>query len=323
MELLILTILILITAYVVFVIMFPKAVPDDQDQHTKEVLSRIYEEHQREAVSSSKATYLRASLENESAFVRGFYSLPMLRQFYSLLLQAGMGESAASFVGLFIVAILIASLVLMILGQGLLSLVLGPVLAYLVLKLYLKRHIHQRNHDFIMQFADVLDMFVRSLRSGFPVTTAFKMVAENMEPPVSQEFRQVNSEISMGQSVHDALTRLSQRIDEPDVLFFVVVMKVQQETGGNLSEIINNLSQIIRKRKQLRLKIRAMTSEGRTTAYILGSMPLIIFGLLYFINQEFISILWTSQLGLIMLGTAAALVVSCFFVVMNMLDLDI
>ena len=103
-------------------------------------------------------------------------------------------------------------------------------------------------------FPDVLDMIVRSVKSGFPLNTAIKLIAENMEPPVSTEFQQVSDEVALGRPLNHSLARLAERIPEQDIKFFVVVLNVQQETGGNLAEVIGNLSGIIRKRKHLRMK---------------------------------------------------------------------
>ena len=144
-----------------------------------------------------------------------------------------------------------------------------------------------------------------------------------MEAPVNGEFQQVVSEIAAGRSVNETLNRLAARINEPDINFFVVVLSVQQETGGNLAEVISNLSGIIRKRKQLRLKIKAMTSEGRATAWILGALPVVVFFILYFMRREYIRPLWEETMGQMILGTAIGLVFLCMWVVNQMIDIDI
>jgi tight adherence protein B len=172
-------------------------------------------------------------------------------------------------------------------------------------------------------FPDVLDMCVRSLRSGFPISAAMRMVAENMDPPVSTEFKQVVEEMEAGRSVIEALTRMSRRVNEPDVNFFIVVLKVQQETGGNLSEVISNLSRIIRQRKQLRMKIIALTSEGRTTAYILSSLPVLIFSALYFIQRDYLEPLWTTYNGKIILGIVISLIVGGHMIVNKMIKIEV
>jgi len=207
--------------------------------------------------------------------------------------------------------------------NALLAIIAGPVLAYFVFYKYFKGKIRKRNMKFINLFPDVLDMCVRSLRSGFPISAAMRMVAENMDPPVKGEFQQVVQEMEAGRSVVEALERMSRRVNEPDVNFFIVVLKVQQETGGNLAEVISNLSKIIRQRKQLRLKVIALTSEGRTTSYILGSLPVVIFGALYFIQRDYLAPLWETWTGNIILGISIGLVVSCLYIVNKMVQIEV
>jgi tight adherence protein B len=188
---------------------------------------------------------------------------------------------------------------------------------------FLSGRVAARNRAFISDFPDVLDMIVRSVRSGFPLNTALNMVADNMEPPISTEFRQVVDEIALGRTLDDALVRLSQRIDEQDVKFFIVVLRVQQETGGNLAEVVQNLSNVIRKRKQLRLKIRAMTSEGRATGWILGAIPILMFILLYFIAPTHLEPMLTTHDGNFLLAVSAGLVILAQVIVRKMLDVEI
>jgi tight adherence protein B len=149
------------------------------------------------------------------------------------------------------------------------------------------------------------------------------MLAENAEDPVRAEFRQVTDEIALGRTLAQALSRLAARINEPDIRFFVVVLTVQQETGGNLAEIVSNLSNIIRKRKQIRHKIHAMTSEGRATGYVLGALPVVVFLALYFIQPGYLEPFFHDPLGQKFFAGAIALIVSCYFVIKQMINVDI
>jgi tight adherence protein B len=197
------------------------------------------------------------------------------------------------------------------------------VLAYLIPVRLCRRRIMKRNAKFIDQFPDALDTIVRSVRSGFPLSVALNMLAENAESPVREEFRQVTDEIALGRSLNQALARLAVRINEPDIRFFVVVLTVQQETGGNLAEIVSNLSNIIRKRKQIRHKIHAMTSEGRATGYVLGALPVLVFTALYFVQPTYLDPFFHDPLGQQFFAGAIALIVTCYFVVKQMINVDI
>jgi tight adherence protein B len=183
--------------------------------------------------------------------------------------------------------------------------------------------VKKRNKKFIDQFPDALDMIVRSVRSGFPLSVAMQMLAENAESPVREEFRQVVDEVALGRSLTQSLGRMATRINEPDIRFFVVVLSVQQETGGNLAEIIGNLSSIIRKRKQLRHKIKAMTSEGVATGWVLGMLPVFVFAILYFFQPGYLEPFFVDALGKKIFGATIGLLVVCFMVVKNMINIEI
>lgn len=328
MELLFLAIGLAIAGYIAFVYFFPKAIPEDETLRTKHALKELMESTQAaesgvNESAGSRNAILRDQFKEESALVQSFYSLPFLNALYTAQVQAGYQRQTPVIMMLLVALVFAFTAFFLFGGFGPMSLVLGVVFAYLVPFKYFRRKVRKRNEQFINLFPDVLDMIVRSVRSGFPITTAFKMVAENMEAPVNQEFQQVVSEISAGRSVNETLTRLSARISEPDISFFAVVLSVQQETGGNLAEVVSNLSHIIRKRKQLRLKIRAMTSEGRATALILGALPVFVFFVLYFMRREYLEPLWQESLGQILLGISISLVLSCMWLVNQMIDIDI
>jgi len=129
--------------------------------------------------------------------------------------------------------------------------------------------------------------------------------------------------VSYGRTLPEALLRMSRRIDEQDLHFFVVVLSVQQETGGSLAEVLANLSSVIRKRKQLRQKIHALTSEGRTTSYILGGLPVMEFCILYWVSPGYLDPLFATLTGNIILGIAIGLIVSAMWVVRAMINIDI
>jgi tight adherence protein B len=322
MALLILTIAALVALYFVVTIVFPKAVPDELSAHTQKSLDKIYQEN-KEAFQDEKEVGINTSLDEESAFVGAFFRLPLMSQLYPLVLKAGMHGQLLSLIGVYLILSFALVLLSFALGNLLLGLFVALVMPYFIIKIFLRRKIVKRNQMFIDSFPDVLDMFVRSFKSGSPISSAFRLVAENMDPPVSTEFQRIVQELAMGQSMNACLTRMAQRIDEPDIQFFVVVMKVQQESGGNLAEVVGNLSGVIRKRKQLRLKIKALTSEGRATSYVLGSLPLLVTGALMFVSPEYLEPLWTTSMGMIWAGVAAALFVGCMMLVNQLIKIDI
>lgn len=326
MELLLFVIGLGILGYLGFVFMFPKAIPDESSSHTKNVLRDLMDSTRASEAASGGAGHdsiLKEEFQDENPLVRFFYSLPFMNSLYKLQVQAGYQKQSLLIIAVMVALAFMLSALLVYSAVGPLSVPLAILLAYILPKKFFARKVKKRNAQFIFLFPDVLDMIVRSVRSGFPITTAFKMVAENMEAPVKQEFQQVVSEIAAGRSINETLNRLAARINEPDIHFFVVVLSVQQETGGNLAEVVSNLSGIIRKRKQLRLKIKAMTSEGRATALILGSLPVVVFGILYFLRRSYLEPLWEHPTGQVILASAIGMVVACMWLVNQMIDIDI
>ena len=309
-----------ILSYIGFVILFPKAVPTESGDHVSHALDRIYEENR---TGDEQRSVLREQLGEESAVVRILFGSAVMRPLYERGLQAGYKNNLQQLLMMMIGAFLAAIAATQLLGFGLLGFVLAPVVAYFLPYRHCTNLIRKRNRKFLDQFPDALDMIVRSVKSGFPLSVALQMLAENTENPVKEEFRLVVDDVALGRSLQQALQRLSLRINQADIRFFVVVLSVQQETGGNLAEIIGNLSGIIRKRKQLRHKIHAMTSEGRATAWVLGSLPVFVFLILYLVQPDYLEAFWTDPLGMTLFGTAVALVAVCAVIVKQMINVDI
>ncbi len=137
------------------------------------------------------------------------------------------------------------------------------------------------------QFPIALDVFVRALKAGHPIASALHILTQEMEDPIGSEFGLVSDEISYGAELTDALTEMAERWDLDDIRMFVVSLTVQNETGGNLAEILENLSTVIRARASLFLKVRALSSEGRMTGWLLTALPIVAFVGMFSVNPEF------------------------------------
>lgn len=148
------------------------------------------------------------------------------------------------------------------------------------------------------QLPDTLDLIGRAMRAGHALPSGLQMVGDEMVNPIAQEFRITHDEINFGVSMQQALTNLSERVPITDVRYFVVAILVQREAGGNLTEVLDNLSKLIRNRLKFHAKIKVLTTEGRMSAWVLGLLPFALAGLLNFANHDFISILWTDPAGI-------------------------
>jgi tight adherence protein B len=172
-------------------------------------------------------------------------------------------------------------------GVVVLTLALAATVAIAVPYTILNILAQRRRKRIEQQFPVSLDIFVRALRSGHPVASAIALITEEMEDPIGSEFGLVSDEVSYGVELTDALESMANRWDLEDMRMFVVSLSVQMETGGNLAEILENLSEVIRARASLYLKVRALSSEGRMTAWILSVLPAITFTLMFMVNPGF------------------------------------
>ena len=160
----------------------------------------------------------------------------------------------------------------------------------------------KRITNFLKLFPDAIDLIVRGLKSGLPASESITLVGQEIPDPVGIEFRRITDSVKLGQPMEVALTEAAGRIPANDFHFFVISLSVQKETGGNLTETLENLSNLLRRRQQMKLKIRAMSSEARASAYIIGSLPFAIGLIIYLMNPEYTSQLFLDPRGRVMVG---------------------
>jgi len=172
--------------------------------------------------------------------------------------------------------------------------------------------INRRINKFNSNFPDAIELMVRGLRSGLPISETLGGVAAEIGGPVGVEFRSVSDKMKIGRTMEGALQETADRLGTPEIQFFVITLAIQRETGGNLAETLSNLADVLRKRAQMKLKIRAMSSESKASAYIVGSLPFVVFGLVYMINPGYMANFFTDQRlmvagigGLIWMGIGA------------------
>jgi tight adherence protein B len=176
----------------------------------------------------------------------------------------------------------------------------GVAGAALLLRLAQNRYQNQ----FLDAFPDALDLIARAVRAGLPVYDAMQVAGREVRPPVGPELHRTLEEMRIGIDVDDAMQHTADRIRVPDFRFFVVALKLQRRTGGSLAEILANLSSIIRRRKEIRLKARALTSEAKASAAVLGLLPVVLGALLFFLNYDLMAPLLSDPRGRFMLGVA-------------------
>jgi tight adherence protein B len=162
---------------------------------------------------------------------------------------------------------------------------------------------------FERQLPEALQLVSRALRSGHAFSVGLKLVGDEAADPIGIEFRRVFDEVSMGVALPQALQNMTDRLDCVDLRFFVTSVLVQRETGGNLAEIIDSLAGMIRKRFELQLKVRALSAEGKFSAIILFALPIVVGGIIYKMNPDYMSPLFTDPMGQNMLMVGSFLMV--------------
>ena len=167
---------------------------------------------------------------------------------------------------------------------SLVGLLISLGLPYLVVGRTIKKRVTQFN----ARFPDAIDLLVRGLKSGLPVTETFQVVSHELPGPVGEEFKGVVERIRIGNTMEAALQESAVMLGTPEFQFFCITIQIQRETGGNLAETLANLSDVLRKRAQMKLKIRAMSSEAKASAYIVGALPFFVFGVVWSMNPSYL-----------------------------------
>lgn len=160
------------------------------------------------------------------------------------------------------------------------------------------------SNRFMKQLPDALDTIIRGIRSGLPVVECIATAGQESPEPIGPHFRAVSERVQLGETLDSALWRVARVIGRPEVDFFAVTIAIQAETGGSLAEALGNLSELLRRREHMKLKIKAISSEAKASALIIGALPFVMLGLLLFVSPEYVMPLFTDPRGQVMLGCA-------------------
>jgi tight adherence protein B len=226
----------------------------------------------------------------------GDYSIGF-EAFNKLLLQSGLTMGVSKLLMVVALGALIAFGSTYVIRNDIVQALVAGVFCGTILPLLVLRFLRgRRRKAFGAQFPDALDMIVRSLRAGHPVPIAIGLVAREMKDPIGSEFGIVADEITYGSDLESALRNLYFRIGQDDLPLFVTAVGIQASTGGNLGEILANLSKVIRERFKMRRKVRALAAEGRASAIILSSLPLLLMVIIHIVAPDFYGAVWNEEL---------------------------
>ncbi|TFW73078.1 pilus assembly protein TadB [Methylotenera oryzisoli] len=248
---------------------------------------------------------------------------PRINQIDKVLLQSGLNYSVARFLGVCLILATAGFLVAMLFGLNFkVAVVIAAVLACLPF-LYMLSAKQKRIATIEQQLPSSLDLMGRAMVAGHAFPSALQMVGTEMPEPIASEFRIVFDEINYGIPTSEALMNLIQRVPSTDVSYFVIAVLIQRETGGNLAELLGNISELIRARLKLLGTVRVLSAEGRLSAWILTLLPFVLGAVLQLVNPEFVSVLWTDPNGLRMVVIALILMVFGIFVMWRIIKIRV
>jgi tight adherence protein B len=181
---------------------------------------------------------------------------------------------------------------------------------------------NRRLKQFTMEFPNAVDVIVRGVKAGLPLVDCLKVIASEAQEPVRSEFQEIMEDQTLGMPLPDAVSRLPERIPLAEANFFAIVIAIQARSGGSLSEALSNLSKVLRDRKKMNAKIKAMSAEAKSSAGIIGSLPVIVAILVYFTSPDYILLLFTTTTGNIVLACCGIWMFMGIMVMRKMINFD-
>lgn len=217
--------------------------------------------------------------------------------------QAGLSINPIAYRAIFaIIGLIVGNISLLLLGNFYISIGIGALVAIFAPIMFINKKIDQCQRKFTELLPQALDVFVRGIKSGLPVADCIRIVSTEIEDPIGKEFKIFHEQLSIGVSMEEALNKFYTRMPIKELNFLRIVLVIQRQTGGNLSEIMSNLANMIRGRKKLKSKVKSLSAEAKTGAIIIGSLPVAVMGMIYMINPDYILVLFTDSRGTTALG---------------------
>jgi tight adherence protein B len=238
--------------------------------------------------------------------------------------QAGLGVTRAAFLIASGVCALLTALFLFVVTGNLAMALAGLAIGGFGLpNFWLKFMTDRRLKKFALEFPNAIDVIIRGVKAGLPLNDCIRIIASEANEPVRSEFRQIVEAQSLGLTITEAIERMPLRIPTAEANFFAIVIAIQQKAGGNLAEALGNLSRVLRERKKMRDKVKAISSEAKASAMIIGSLPVIVALLVYITSPRYIELLWTTDGGRIVLAVCGVVMSIGTFIMKKMIAFDI
>jgi tight adherence protein B len=304
------------------------AMGDASSKRIQKRVERIRNRKQGVVSQASKdQSSLRRKVEDNSMPLLGklVRKLPNLSLLRARLERAGVQTSAEKYVMCCIGATAVITMIVAVfLGRPLmLGLFAGIILGIGIPHWVVGFKASSRMKQFLRLFPDAIDLIVRGLRSGLPVTESINMVARELEDPIRSIFHGIGESVRLGVTLEKTLLETAKRLGNTEFNFFATSIILQRETGGNLSEVLSNLGEVLRTRYMMRMKIKALSSEARASAYIVGALPFAVVGVLTVLQPDYLRPLFDDYRGNIALLGACTSMGTGIFIMMKMTRFEI
>ena len=245
--------------------------------------------------------------------------VPLPAQLY----QAGLKIKPAAFIrNSVILGIAVAVLTFFLQVPIYFAVIFGVASGYLLPKLYVGNRRKSFQNKFLDELPNAVEAIVRGVKSGLPLNDSMRVVAKESKEPLKSEFQRVLDQQAVGKTMAEAIVTLYERVPVPEVNFFIVVITVQQQAGGNLSEALTNLSRVLRNRKKMKAKVKAMSSEAKASAGIIGSLPFVVAILVTLTSPNYLAPFFTTPIGMLWLGIAFIMLSMGVFVMYRMVQFE-
>jgi tight adherence protein B len=310
----------------VILLVFIAAWTMDQRRATARVLHERLNAVQQaaERQPSDELALLRDELLSEIPALNRLLSksrrISRLQRFLS---QADIKMRAGKFLMICMLVAAAAGLITMLWSRSVLLAIIGALVGVAIPFFYVSSRRTRRFHKFEELFPEAIELLGRAVRAGHAFTTALELIANELGEPVAGEFRKLFEEQKFGLPLRDALLNLAERVPIVDVKFFVTAVMLQRETGGNLAEILDKLSYVIRERFKILRQVRVYTAQGRLTMMILMALPPLLVFMLMFVNRDFISVLFTDPIGHVLLAIGIIFQTIGFFLIRKIIQIQV
>lgn len=259
--------------------------------------------------SESSSLIRQRSYGEMSGVERALMRLPRVHQFDRLMQQAGSTQTVPQFIIFSVILAVAALLATILLSLPLIVVIALPILVYILPFIRLLAQRRKRLRLFEEQLPGALDLISRALRAGHAFSGGLDMVGKEANEPLAGEFRTTFDEVNFGVPMQEALLNLVARVPVIDLRYFVIAVLLQRDTGGNLAELLDNLAALIRARFKLLGTIRALSAEGRLSAWVLSLLPFAAAAMMFAVRPQLMKVLWTDPAGPTLIGTTVVMMV--------------